>query len=256
LPEGLELLGLLKPKMRRNRRGPGLSGTVAYMAKALRHSEDTLLEALAAIGLKPTEDADAKPDFVEADGQLYWAKQDSRGGVWINCRDQDKAGKKGRGAAAEADDASDDDDNDGEPDAAGDAGEEAAAAAAAEQAKGNVLAAARLLLTPKSRGAGFSAPVERIAEVLGKPKLEVVEALVKAGLSVPDDAKEKPVFAELGDEILWINRFARDESLWLNAKAKPKAKRGPRSRSRKADTETPSPEEDGAKAEPETTDES
>ena len=66
---------------------------------------------------------------------------------------------------------------------------------------------------------------ERIAEVLGKPKLEVVEALVKAGLSVPDDAKEKPVFAELGDEILWINRFARDESLWLNAKAKPKASR-------------------------------
>ena len=48
--------------------------------------------------------------------------------------------------------------------------------------------------------------------------------LVKAGLNVPEDAEEKPKFIELGDEILWLNRNAKDDSLWLNAKVKPKRK--------------------------------
>ncbi len=99
LPEGLAVLEVFKPKMRRNRRGPGMSGSVSFLAKALKHSEETIIEALKAIDLIVLEDRDAKPNFVEAEGQLYWLKQDNRGGVWINCRDQDKAKAKAEKSA-------------------------------------------------------------------------------------------------------------------------------------------------------------
>ncbi len=54
---------------------------------------------------------------------------------------------------------------------------------------------------------------------------DLVEALVKAGLSVPESEDAKPVFAEHAGEIFWFNRNAKDE-LWLNAKAKPARKAG------------------------------
>ena len=84
--------------------------------------------------------------------------------------------------------------------------------------------ALRLLLKPKSRGFGASAEIGTLSDALGKPALEIFEVLVKAGLDIPEDADEKPTFIELGDEILWLNRNAKDDTLWLNAKAKPKRK--------------------------------
>ena len=63
-----------------------------------------------------------------------------------------------------------------------------------------------------------------LSDTLKKPAVEILEVLVKAGLNVPETADEKPSFIELGDEILWLNRNAKDDSLWLNAKAKPKRK--------------------------------
>lgn len=84
--------------------------------------------------------------------------------------------------------------------------------------------ALRLLLKPKSRGTGVSAEVSTLADTLGKPAVEILEVLVNAGLNVPESADDKPKFIELGDEILWLNRNAKDDSLWLNAKVKPKRK--------------------------------
>lgn len=222
LPEGLALLDVFKPKMRRNRRGPGMSGTISFLARALKHSEETLIEALKAIDLVAPEDKDAKPSFVEADGLLFWLKQDNRGGVWINCRDQDKASTKSQDSDERA--------ADGEEPAAKDApakDEKPATENGGEItfAPGpNAVPALRLLLKPKSRGAGASAEIGTLSDALGKPALEIFEVLVKAGLDIPEDSEEKPTFIELGDEILWLNRNAKDDTLWLNAKAKPKRK--------------------------------
>ncbi len=215
LPEGMAVLEVLKPKMRRNRRGPGLSGSISFLAKALKHSEETILDALKDVDLVLPEDKDDKPNFVEEAGELFWLKQDNRGGVWINCRDKDKTKSKSAKSPAEADD------KDGPKEAA------------SEPAEGNEMtfapgpnsvSALRLLLKPKSRGVGVSGEISKISDELNKPTVEILEVLVKAGLNVPEDAEEKPKFIELGDEILWLNRNAKDDSLWLNAKVKPKRK--------------------------------
>jgi hypothetical protein len=212
LPEGLALLDLLKGKMRRNRRGPGFSGSINFLTKALKHGEDVLTEALAAVGLVPAADADSKPSFVEHAGELYWLKQDARGGLWINCKEADKKKAKTSKKAAKTEEPSTD---------------EAAAEESGEPApvpSANAVPALRLLLKPKSRGTGVAATIEALAEELGKAAGDILDVLTQAGLSVPETAKDKPAFIELGDEILWINRNARTDTLWLNAKVKPKRK--------------------------------
>ncbi len=236
LPEGEAILELVKPKMRRNRRGPGFSGSLSFLAKAFKHSEEALMEAFAAIGLKLPEGEDDKPAFVEIDGQVYWLKKDGRGGVWINARDKDKMRSKDKGeeksADAESDDSTEADDDAEASDASADTTDEAADNEADDtpievnfEPGAGALPALRLLLKPKSRGTGAAAEIGTLARKLNKAAVEILEALVKAGLNVPDDADEKPKFAELGDEILWLNRNAKDDSLWLNAKAKPKRTR-------------------------------
>ena len=205
---------MLKPKMRRNRRGPGLSGSISFLAKALKHTEETILDALKAVDLVLPENKDDKPNFVEEAGELFWLKQDNRGGVWINCRDKDKTKSK----AAKKSSESDDETAKAEGSPAGEGNETTFAPGP------NSVQALRLLLKPKSRGVGVSAEIGKISDELNKPAIEILEVLVKAGLNVPEDAEEKPKFIELGDEILWLNRNATDDSLWLNAKVKPKRK--------------------------------
>lgn len=216
LPKGLELLDLLKPKMRRNRRGPGMSGSISFLSKAFKHEPETLVEALKAIGLSAPEDKDTKPDFVEHGDELFWMKQDGRGGAWINSRDKDKVKTKPSSDAET-------DSTDAKP--ADSTDEEASATDDIKFAPGpNAVPALRLLLKPKSRGTGVSAEMGAISEALNKPAIEILEVLVNAGLNVPESADEKPNFIELGDEIMWLNRNAKDDSLWLNAKVKPKRK--------------------------------
>ena len=219
LPEGMELLELIKPKMRRNRRGHGMSGSVSFLSKAFKHDQETLVEALKALGLSASEDKDAKPEFVEHGDELFWMKADGRGGAWINCRDKDKV--KGRANQDDAEDKS----TESDAAEASSADSDDSSAETITFAPGpNAVPALRLLLKPKSRGTGASAEVGALSDALNKPAVEILEVLVKAGLNVPEDADEKPNFIELGDEIMWLNRNAKDDSLWLNAKAKPKRK--------------------------------
>src|SRR5690606_5279783 len=77
----------------------------------------------------------------------------------------------------------------------------------------------RALLQPNKRGSGFSAPISDIADGLNRPLIDVVETLVALGLTVPDDPKDKAATVEAGQELFWINRN-KDDSLWLNAKAR------------------------------------
>ncbi|WP_221032755.1 hypothetical protein [Actomonas aquatica] len=252
LPEGEAVIELVKPKMRRNRRGPGQSGSLSFLAKALKHSEEDLLKAFESIGLKLAEKDDEKPAFVEVGDEVYWLKKDGRGGVWINARDKDKLRNKDKDAvkpkdaeSEAADAAADEDQSSAEekpaepvkPAAEADADDATTTETEEVEVKfepgAKALPALRLLLKPKSRGNGAAAEIDTLARKLNKPAVELLEALVKAGLNVPDDADEKPKFAELGDEILWLNRNAKDDSLWLNAKTKPK-----RSRSRSTTKKT------------------
>lgn len=88
LPEGEALLEKLRPLMRRNRRGPGVSGTTGFLAKALKQSEADLVAALAAQGLVAPEKPGGKPEYVRIGAFEYWLNKDGRGGIWINGRER------------------------------------------------------------------------------------------------------------------------------------------------------------------------
>ncbi len=204
LPEGGEILDKVRPLMRRNRRGPGGSGSVGFLARGLRCNEADLMAKFNALGLVlPATPAD-KPVNVEIGEHVWWLNQDQQGGIWINGREK----------------------LDGEVTAAPTAA--VAPALGAEQpapvaescvgaAPANVLSAVRLLLKETKTG-GFAGKLERVAEELSKSPDDLLAAVVGAGLKVPEKAREKPVFVEHAGEIFWLNKNAKDE-LWLNAKA-------------------------------------
>jgi len=259
LPEGEPLLAKLRPMMRRNRRGRGWSGSTSYLSRALRHQEAELMEAFAKVGLTLTEDPQAKPVFVEINNFLYWLNRGQGGQTWINAREKrhgETAGNAEEHEGAEnapafAAPASGDQTAatpaEMAPVAAAPAApvaEPAPAAAPAEVAKaveppeaasaadgdaGPIFARIRPHFTKNKRSASFSAAPGPLAETLGLAQADLVEALVKAGLSVPGSEDAKPVFAEHAGEIFWFNRNAKDE-LWLNAKAKPARRSGGGSR--------------------------
>jgi hypothetical protein len=91
------------------------------------------------------------------------------------------------------------------------------AAPAAPRDPAAVLAGVRLLLKPTRTG-GAAAKIENLAADLSQEVATLQSALVAAGLSVPEKAREKPVFVEHAGEIFWFNRNAKGE-LWVNAKA-------------------------------------
>lgn len=78
----------IKPHMRRNQRGPGMSVGVDYLAKKWDQNEDDLKGALAECGFVVPEDEDAKPEYLEYDGDLYWLNINRRGELWINTKEK------------------------------------------------------------------------------------------------------------------------------------------------------------------------
>ncbi len=98
LPAGTELLQKIRPFMRRNRRGPGGSGSASFLSRALKVREADLVEAFKALGLVVPQSSNEKPTNVELDGSIWWVNTDSRGNVWINGREK----KPGEAASASA----------------------------------------------------------------------------------------------------------------------------------------------------------
>ena len=191
-PPSGTLLGKIRAHMRRNRRGQGWSGSFGYLTKALQLDEAQLLAQLGGLGLRLPEGDDPQPAFATEGDILYWLNKNQRGEIWINAR------------AARPDE--------GRPPAA--APEVVSAPAPAPE---NTLAAVRLLLQPKKRGEGVTAPVAELARQLEKSEEQLLAALAAAGLVLAADPKGKPGFAAHGGEVFWLNRNSRDE-VWLNAK--------------------------------------
>jgi hypothetical protein len=238
LPAGEALLDKIRPHMRRNRRGPGFSGSTGYLAKALKQPEVDLVAALATLGLVVAEQANAKPEPVEIGGNVYWLNKDGRGGIWINGHEkrhgagpEDSTGEGGETASAPA--------STGEaaPVSATDTASPvdapapvsveppaAAPAVASAEASSGPLVAVRALLAPAKRGSGFSAELAVLAGALNQPVDALQAMLVAAGLAIPAEADDKPVYVDVGEEGLWISRNAKGGTLWLNAKPKPARK--------------------------------
>ena len=242
--EGPALLDKVRPLMRRNRRGPGGSGSVPFLARGLRCKEADLMAGFAALGLVLPPVPTDKPIFIEIGEHVWWLNQDSRGGIWINGREkldgdpqpngegQSSASTPAPGGETTAAPAAE-----GAPSPA--PATEVAPALVAEPvapaqapvtefvapvsaippppAPANVLTGVRLLLKETKTG-GYAKKLDRVAEDLSMSPEDLLTSLLNAGLVVPEKAREKPVFVEHAGEIFWFNRNAKEE-LWINAKA-------------------------------------
>src|SRR6478736_573562 len=86
--EGPTFFDALRPHMRRNQRGPGMSVGLDHLAKKWHLEESDLKGALVECGLSIPVDENAKPGYVEYEGELYWVNINRRGEIWINLRDK------------------------------------------------------------------------------------------------------------------------------------------------------------------------
>jgi len=211
-------LGQIRSMMRRNRRGHGWSGSFQYLTKALKLDNAQLLAKLGELGLR-LEGGD-KP-VIAIDGNFaYWLNQNQRGEIWINA-DEKQAAPEAAGSAEPKPE------NRGQnagdtPAPAGRSAREyvdprTAAPAKAPLPPENTLTAVRLLLQPKKRGEGVTAPLAELAAKLEKTEEQMLAVLASAGLHLPESPKAKPTFAEHGGEIFWLNANAKGQ-VWLNAK--------------------------------------
>jgi len=229
LPEGPALIEKIRPHLRRNRRGPGGSGSLGFLARALRVKEADLKAAFGALGLTMPATPGDQPVHTEIGAEQWWLNLDSRGGLWINGREK----------------------QDGDPAPTGEQTPPPAPPAepgvqpALETAAGTdaAVAPAPLVETPdiaaqpaapapdavalfgiirpflkETRTGGIAASVERLAGKLEKPAEELVASLVAAGLKLPEKPREKPVYFGQGTEQFWFNRSGKGE-LWLNVRA-------------------------------------
>jgi hypothetical protein len=235
LPAGPELLEKIRPHMRRNRRGPGGSGSTSFLARALRTTEAELMTAFAGLGLALPALPGDKPLFAEFGNELWWLNRDQRGGVWINGRDK-QAGET-IASATEAEPKPETGERKPESEAAtGEATPAAESTPAAEVAAAtaptsnqkpsavHVLPGVRILLKEGKTGA-FAGEACRLASELGRTEEEFIAVLTGVGLKAPEKPREKPVFVEHAGEIFWFNRNAKGQ-LWLNAKASKYADKG------------------------------
>jgi len=231
-PEAEEFLAAVRAQMRRNRRGPGYSGSITYLARAFKQTEADLVEMFVAVGLTVPETAADKPVKTAIGAFVYWLNKDSRGAIWIN-------GDEVRSPKPEAPMATMEDG--GQKSEAPPPVEAvvpvAPAAPAAESApvvepvpvptsepaapvsEDTALTAMRLLLKPNKRGSGVSAELDYLARTLGQELQPFLVTISELGLALPATEEHKPTFVEHGDEIFWLNKNPKDGSVWLNAKA-------------------------------------
>jgi hypothetical protein len=199
------MLAKIRGMMRRNRRGQGWSGSFPYLTKALKLDEAQLLEQLAVFGLR-LEGGD-EPVIAHEAGFSYWLNKNQRGEIWINA--EEAAEDRGSSFAKASEDTA--------------VGQMPASAPVKSLPPENILTAVRLLMQPKKRGDGVTAPLPEVAEKLEKSTEQVLALLASAGLQLPESPKAKPTFAEHGGEIYWLNANAKGQ-VWLNAKAAKKAR--------------------------------
>ena len=247
----------IQPLMRRNQRGSGLSVGVDYAAKKWGLAEDDVLGALKECGFTIPDDEDAKPSYVEYDGDLFWVNVNRRGEHWINTKEKPRRvfrvvqGTKVEGALA-GQAAGGEQSPQPEPENAGDAavsqetaeppeeggrapreaqeaaGDERqgsrsrAAAASAPLLEGSALLARIRPLMRRNRGApGWSGSVGFLSRALKCRESDLVAAFGSLGLGLSATPGEPPVQVEIESQDWWLNKDQRG-GIWINGRARKK----------------------------------
>ncbi len=247
----------IQPFMRRNQRGSGLSVGVDYAAKKWGIAEDDVLGALKECGFTIPDDEDAKPSYVEYDGDLFWVNVNRRGEYWINTKEKPRRvfrvaqGAKVEGAPA-TQAAGEENPPQAESESAGGAGaarEDAqpaenggrapreaqesaaderqgsrskAAAASAPLPEGSALLARIRPLMRRNRGApGWSGSVGFLSRALKCREADLVAAFGAMGLGLSATPGEPPVQIEIESQDWWLNKDQRG-GIWINGQTRKK----------------------------------
>ena len=226
LPEGPALLEKIRPMMRRNRRGPGISGSGSFLSRALRCKEADLATAFAALGLVEAG-PDGKPAEVELVGEVWWINRDSRGGLWINGRRKSDAAESAPEAAAPIEGAPAAETPAAEGTVAPEAESTEASAADALSPESSALFTGARAHLQESKPGLHGAELCTLATALGRPPEDLLKALIAAGLKSPEKPRERSVYVDHAGEAFWLSRNAEDE-IWLNAKVAKSAEGGER----------------------------
>src|SRR5271165_27403 len=215
----------MRPHFRRNQRGPGLSVGVDYLAKKWDISEDDVIGALKECALEIPDDEDAKPIYVDYDGDLFWVNINRRGELWVNTKEKSRPvfrtvrasrvePEEGQAAEAAAEPEG------GKPrqnrhGAEQDSGAPAAALPAGEA----LLDRIRPQMRPNRREPGGSGSVSFLSRALKCSEAALVEAFNAMGLASPGTPGDPPAYLEIGTELWWLNNDQRG-GIWINAREK------------------------------------
>lgn len=230
----------IRPHMRRNQRGPGMSVGVDYLAKKWDQSEDDLKGALVECGFTVPADEDAPIEYLEYDGDLFWLNINRRGELWINTKEKprpvfrpvkatrvemeppkvESAPAPEVGAAAAVEGATVPEG--GEPKTEGQvpAPDVAPRPASTPLPEGPaLLEKIRPHMRRNRRGPGGSGSMNFLSRALRTKETDLKAAIAALGLTVPASAGDKPVYSEIGNELWWLNLDSRG-GLWINGRAK------------------------------------
>ncbi len=220
----------LRPHLRRNQRGPGLSVGVDFLAKKWDISEDDVIGALKECGLEIPDDEDSKPVYVDYDGDLYWVNVNRRGELWVNTKEKSRpVFKTVQGTRVEPEEPTP-----GPPPAAEGAGRQEArrarpkheepdrdaGAPAAPLPEGEaLLARIRPQMRRNRREPGGSGSISFLSRALKCSETALVEAFQRMGLTLPATAGDPPAQVDIGNESWWLNKDQRG-GVWINAREK------------------------------------
>ncbi len=210
----------IRPHMRRNQRGPGLSVGVDYLAKKWRLEESDIKNALVECGLQIPADENARPVHVEYEGELFWVNINRRGEIWINTREKPTPvfrivpGKRLEEPAEESPAAP----TESEPPANTAPAETSTPAAdtAPTSAPKTFLGKIRGLMRRNRRGHGWSGSFPFLTKALRTDEAGLLAQLATHGLTLAPEGAEKPAFHEEEGFLYWMQRSPRGE-VWINA---------------------------------------
>jgi hypothetical protein len=214
----------MRPHLRRNQRGPGLSAGVDYLAKKWDISEAEVVGALKECGLEIPEDEDAKPVYVDYDGDLYWVNVNRRGELWVNTKEKTRAvfrtvpAKRVEPEEGAAADAPAPEERAPRPQRDRPAQDPAAPPAPLPEGAA-LLDRIRPLMRKNRREPGGSGSMSFLSRALKCTESALIDAFVAMGLAAPGPADAPQAYAEIGDESWWLNRDSRG-GVWVNAREK------------------------------------
>ena len=237
----------LRPHLRRNQRGPGMSVGLDHLAKKWHLDESDLKTALVECGLSIPADENAKPGYVEYEGELYWVNINRRGEIWINLRDKPQPvfrivqGKRLEGEEAAAAETAVEasaapreerppredrgqrqprEERQPPPPREGE-GEPAAFAPTPKTFLGKI----RGMMRRNRHGHGYSGSFQYLTKALKLDEAGLLAQLAESGLKLAEDPAGKPEFHEEHEFLYWLQKNQRGE-IWINCRKGRKSEEG------------------------------